>query len=1508
MANNKVKIFGKRQKKRFNQILLFASALCIYPSIVLSTLSSCSKVSTTNNDLLSLDPLGKLINNFDYKDAILGALKDKEYYAKFKYALVNEIILKWYEDRADGGNVVFTTNLKQWKREIDDEYNELVQKKKDIYGSQYQFYLQNEVLSSNGGTEKSYKHKKLVEKVRNDFISNVWTKDYFTISEKHDSKLKFPNIFCDIKSNFDPSLLNDPNCWSDIGFYAKSNTSFTPDNANNKYLASNLDGDYATIQQYVFDRWYATEKPFFVVEANFDYSLPPKATNNGYSGLSTVYNFTEPNDNVNPSEIFPCFANNDGKTFQHYQDFFKKFDRSLLSLYSNPNEDAGKKIDKNDINKKNNENAIEIPEENKLYVPRDLSNGTININNFNENDASNDSLKLVLGSKLSSHTTANIMAYGSLYNDLIFASGDDKPACLNFLSWEKFSGDDELYPLSKLNENKSEKIIVFPMMKLFMLSQRKLNKFNDGKDKSKINSYLDLANVYDLISKPKNIEIINILLKKIITMLESNDLKEKEFEALLKKFDNTELEKIIVAVKETSNSGNNDKVISFLREVISAIATNDDKIFDALLEKSKNKEFEKIFSSIKNAKTALMGLVNDSWYDLITRDFQKNYLVDYEGKSFNNVAISWSDSFDDETYNLDRDDLIRFVTNTVKIDLPFCPKQPTFDEIDRNEEITDDDKEELKYNNFKKNHQPWLFSLNNKGLNIASIDGHEYIVNNSLKDKTNATIDGKLKSLKNVFKYRLMQQKLGCLPSAIKFDILGKNGQLSSYFNKNFDNIILELAVQSYLLGPNIKNCDENMNIFKPYKFFNESSYQLNDAFLTKIVQQQNLGSPSELVAYLINTIKYEIYDDDLKKYLNINDMIYKSCDQKIKDAKFVKANVKQKNNYKKKLGMVTPISYEYFDKSDGNDLNSRYVYANILRVICTISDSFFWGDMYSNSDGKYQDLQSYAEINYKKLLDLKDKLDCCEYFKHIKSIKPNTISGFSPQIEQASKVKSNSFWFNSFVVDYMMHDLLSQQNNNYLINQLNLDMFNKYIAKVLGNDYKNDPNWKALTNDFDKSSQFTSKAMLSAYCVKKILTDSNSYNKLCTSSNNFFTNIFNVFKNYYQQKKSSTSNSSINYEIAKLYATIAYLIANNYANFYKILQKKFTDDERLFIGYFSKFLHNQKELDRHCFIEDFESFDLFDFRGKSTNKQENEQKWQSALKKGIDERVEDDKYWSIIEKDNKFFSGFNGLISAKTNIFSLYPELKEAIFSKKNSFANKDHQFNGGIWYEYAGEYDNDGKKIDIDFDFGSYGKINLKDHEYLARIFKKISTFSLTSDLKKFVNNLNQSYNGLGNLAFESKWELLEAKYKICSQLKDGNYKMCFDQLVDVSAHKPISSLIDITNRSYYFGHKNDKSNYACLLVTQINKNDLSSHNLTPIYNIEEGKWVKGKGRISPEEFFYLVVDLAMDESVQKQAHRDMRKKVFGREKIKVFDGKLYNILGSKWIKNWHKKVVGK
>ena len=94
MLGNKIKFLNRKRKKKVNQILLFTSIFSLYPSIVLSTLSSCSKIPKINNDLLKLDPLGKLINDLDYKDAIQGTLANKQYYAKFKYALANEVILK----------------------------------------------------------------------------------------------------------------------------------------------------------------------------------------------------------------------------------------------------------------------------------------------------------------------------------------------------------------------------------------------------------------------------------------------------------------------------------------------------------------------------------------------------------------------------------------------------------------------------------------------------------------------------------------------------------------------------------------------------------------------------------------------------------------------------------------------------------------------------------------------------------------------------------------------------------------------------------------------------------------------------------------------------------------------------------------------------------------------------------------------------------------------------------------------------------------------------------------------------------------------------------------------------------------------------------------------------------------------------------------------------------------------------------------------------------------------
>jgi len=72
------------------------------------------------------------------------------------------------------------------------------------------------------------------------------------------------------------------------------------------------------------------------------------------------------------------------KYFYSINIFFKKFNRSLLSLYPNTVEGAREEFDYC-------KGSIKIPE-NKFYISSNLCNGTINFDNFNEDDEINNSL------------------------------------------------------------------------------------------------------------------------------------------------------------------------------------------------------------------------------------------------------------------------------------------------------------------------------------------------------------------------------------------------------------------------------------------------------------------------------------------------------------------------------------------------------------------------------------------------------------------------------------------------------------------------------------------------------------------------------------------------------------------------------------------------------------------------------------------------------------------------------------------------------------------------------------------------------------------------------------------------------------------------------------------------------------------------------------------------------------------------------------------------------------
>ncbi len=310
-----------------------AAGLSVGASLLATVLTSCSAAKIDDDLKITLDDHGNLVKatdkfgGLDYKKAIQEALKRSDTWNEFKEALAEEIVLNYFEDRADDGkepnnpkNKEFKDILDEVNHDVDKDYNDLVQSCKNKYGASYGFYLQNENLSPNGGTEASYKRIQKLKKIKDKFISKVWDTSFFGYCKNFSNRegkqtgYIYPRAFDkDATGHINEQALANPATWDDLGFYAHTDISYYPEQDpeskdaskfNFRKMAAHPEGDYATIQQYTFDRWFDTEKPFFSAASLFKYSKPY-----GDRTLKDIYatdkTATIPDD---PNETYPFFG------------------------------------------------------------------------------------------------------------------------------------------------------------------------------------------------------------------------------------------------------------------------------------------------------------------------------------------------------------------------------------------------------------------------------------------------------------------------------------------------------------------------------------------------------------------------------------------------------------------------------------------------------------------------------------------------------------------------------------------------------------------------------------------------------------------------------------------------------------------------------------------------------------------------------------------------------------------------------------------------------------------------------------------------------------------------------------------------------------------------------------------------------------------------------------------------------------------------------------------------
>lgn len=300
---------------KFKKLLISSSAIAASAGLFATVLTSCScgSAKIDSKYKITLQDDGSFVTAdgmvLTYHDAIKNALSRSSSWGEFKNALASEIVYKWYEDRAAEGdskdkNTAFRNFLKEAKHDAEKDYDDKVDDLKSKHGAKYKFYLQNEYLTPNGGTKDSYIRSLIVDKVKTDFISKVFATNYFGLRIKPATEPAYPHFFSDVNTTPTINDIRNPSNWANIGFWAKSNGAYTlKDTSDTNLLAKYPDGDYATIQQFVFDRWFRTEKPFFSAAALFKYAKPKSA-----ESLDKVYDGTSTKLPDAPNEAFPYFG------------------------------------------------------------------------------------------------------------------------------------------------------------------------------------------------------------------------------------------------------------------------------------------------------------------------------------------------------------------------------------------------------------------------------------------------------------------------------------------------------------------------------------------------------------------------------------------------------------------------------------------------------------------------------------------------------------------------------------------------------------------------------------------------------------------------------------------------------------------------------------------------------------------------------------------------------------------------------------------------------------------------------------------------------------------------------------------------------------------------------------------------------------------------------------------------------------------------------------------------
>lgn len=545
------------------------------------------------------------------------------------------------------------------------------------------------------------------------------------------------------------------------------------------------------------------------------------------------------------------------------------------------------------------------------------------------------------------------------------------------------------------------------------------------------------------------------------------------------------------------------------------------------------------------------------------------------------------------------------------------------------------------------------------------------------------------------------------------------------------------------------------------------------------------------------------------------------------------------------KNGLASPYIYNQLSKDDSNyyGVNQYVSFDNILT-----------SKLYSITKTKASYDEDFAEYKNEYI----ETLD--PYFETLVNYLTTLNSSFEG-FKYSQYVLSNSVVLNQVMQSYANGEA-SSTLSTYVSNKLLTDYldgtsgFNFKYYKFDGTDEKYINN--GLTNYLFYSS-FTSQTNR-----WNLYTTNNPDNGVATPFKITKTNLDSYIKTLWIDsfKNQELYESTTYTNLLSLIATVNYLTADNYKNFLEYMQNRITYGSDSYIVWNTSYTNVKNTYQDNNFVQSKMLDTTNGFIANINNNYVSAYIGNNSEANGVDQNSsntvfvnDSDKYFNVV--GNKL--GFYGLQTSTNN--SLPDATKDALFTKADDYVYQNDT--KGVLYAYESK----DKLISYINNISRVDSINSLITTLRTKLYSPNVDFgSLLSDNK----TLKQKKEGLITIV-----QSLTDDYFSADQTK-GKYLTT-------------STTNDDTTTAYQYMSEGNENNYYATYVVGVNQNSFNSYStfISSFNNEETGKDV----------FFNLLIEAATNSNLQSKALQ----KIIYTNKIEVYDVRLNNQLGSKWVKNW-------